>query len=255
MNIILGLISAYITICIILCLTYLIPHTIPQNLARSLEDAPQNRIVNVEIGDNDLSYVKLCSSGKIRHIESINPSSLIFKEYRTEPNNHESIIFFHPNSTQNTDFPLKIITENGNINLNIKIVPNKELAAIVGEPLIMEMATPTPRFFNSFVEKVKMKYDLKNEQMPCSISFFADEIDNRTKNFIKKFEPNTNPTNSLKLAELELRTKDQEFNSSYYTKYYCDFKSRKNKRYLTNISDLITAFILYPLDLRPQLIN
>jgi hypothetical protein len=25
--------------------------------------------------------------------------------------------------------------------------------------LIMEMATPTPRFFNSFVEKVKMKYD------------------------------------------------------------------------------------------------
>ena len=61
MNIILGLISAYITICIILCLTYLIPHTIPQNLARSLEDAPKNRIVNVEIGDNDLSYVKLSS--------------------------------------------------------------------------------------------------------------------------------------------------------------------------------------------------
>ena len=74
MNIILGLISAYITICIVLCLTYLIPHTIPQNLARSLEDAPKNRIVNVEIGDNDLSYVKIKHKSIIRKLE--NNSSL-----------------------------------------------------------------------------------------------------------------------------------------------------------------------------------
>ena len=106
-------------------------------------------------------------------------------------------------------------------------------------------------WFNSRIT-IRSSYELN---LTDNVSFFADEIDNRTKNFIKKFEPNTNPTNSLKLAELELRTKDQEFNSSYYTKYYCDFKCRKNKRNLTNISDLITAFILYPLDLRPQLIN
>lgn len=162
----------------------------------------QNRtpaFLSVKANDNGLSIIKVCSTGKIKAIKGgKNKLNIIFRELENEPDISRTIyatlIFIYAEQLPSgTQVPLKLITETGEIDVQVFTKPNiGTVVDYLREPILC--IKKTVKGIESYVVR----------HVSCSADLNLKTLDSELYRFIDNHAKGADLVTELKLAQSEL---------------------------------------------------